>query len=110
MKNQKKFTGKLIQFEKYDTVKVMTLETFSSRIIRKGLYLECSGPKHLHFGDYYEERNEVKMIVGSQRGQNKSVRITAYCGVKILPTKMVLLEKIKSPEIVSPGFNFRKLF
>jgi hypothetical protein len=86
--NQKK--GKLIQFEKYDTVRIMTLDTLRERIVHKGLFLSCDGCGYLN-GEF----TEVKIIIGSQRGLNQSVRVTAFTGVKVFPMRMVLLEKMK---------------
>jgi len=90
MKNLNQKKGKLIQFEKYDTVKIMTLDTMRERIVYKGLFLSCDG-----CGGFSEDFTTMKMIVGSQRGENKSVKITAYTGVRIYPVRMVLVEKMK---------------
>jgi len=92
MKNLNQKKSKLIQFEKYDTVRIMTLDTMFNPIVHKGLFLSCGD---CFYRGNNEEYTEMRMIVGSQRGTGQSIRIAAYLGVRIYPVRMVLVEKMK---------------
>jgi len=96
---------KHIKFEKYDTVKIV-----------------CNGDELTYFGLFYSHSQlmnsicsydgifpmEVKMIKGSQRGTNLVFTIRNVYGIKIMPARMVLMEKIKNKEHRDRILAFKK--
>lgn len=83
-----------IKFEKYDTVKIVCI---GDKRTYKGLFIEHSEycKTGMIFGLSFTGPHEIKIIKGSQRGTKLMFTIWNMYGIKIMPTRMVLLEKMK---------------
>ena len=92
----KKFPGKHIKFEKYDTVRIVTLNDCGHKSIEKGLFLFHGALLDSSYSKNLPVPFSVKIIIGSQRGARRAMNIECICGIKIMPTRMVLVEKLRS--------------